>query len=90
MNMRAATPDDLERALELLRLDEENLTGRPSCIGPSDLRQWLGDATLGEDTWLREDDGKLAAFYGERRHGGRARANLLRKGPGMSAGSVPR
>jgi hypothetical protein len=63
MNMRAATPDDLERALELLRLDEENLTGRPSRIGPSDLRQWLGDATLGEDTWLREDDGKLAAFY---------------------------
>jgi hypothetical protein len=63
MNMRAATPDDLERALELLRLDEENLTGRPSCIGPSDLRQWLGDATLGEDTWLREDDGKLVAFY---------------------------
>jgi mycothiol synthase len=62
MNMRAATPDDFERALELLRLDEENLTGRPSRIGPSDLRQWLGDATLGEDTWLHEEDGELVAF----------------------------
>jgi hypothetical protein len=55
MNMRAAArPDDLDRALELLRVQEEDLTGRRSRLGPSGLRQWLTRIDLEDATWLFE------------------------------------
>jgi ribosomal protein S18 acetylase RimI-like enzyme len=66
MNTRPATPDDLERVLELVRTDEEHLVGRRSRVGLSDLLQWLARVDLADDTWMFEDDGRLVAFgWGE-------------------------
>jgi mycothiol synthase len=62
MTMRSPTSGDIERAVELLRADEEHLTGRRSRLGPSDLRQWLARIDLGEDVWLVEERGRLVAF----------------------------
>ena len=66
MNMRPATPDDLEHVLDLLRTEEMFLTGERSRIGLSDLRQWLIRVDLARDTWMFEEDGRLVAFgWGE-------------------------
>jgi mycothiol synthase len=62
MSMRAPTSEDIGRAVELLRADEEHLTGRRSRIGPSDLRQWLARIDPAHDAWLVEEDGRLVAF----------------------------
>jgi mycothiol synthase len=62
MTMRSPTSGDIERAVELLRADEEHLTGRRSRLGPSDLRQWLTRIDLMEDAWLVEEGGRLVAF----------------------------
>ena len=52
--------------LELLRADEEQVVGRRSRIGLSDLRQWLSRVDFDADTWIFEDDGRLVAFgWGE-------------------------
>ena len=66
MSMRPATPDDLDEMLDLVRADEEQLLGRRSRVGMSDLRQWLSRVDLAEDAWLLEEDGQLVAFgWGE-------------------------
>lgn len=48
--------------LDLLRLEEEQLVGRRSRLGSSDLRQWLSRVELDEDTWIFEEEGRLVAF----------------------------
>jgi len=60
MNTRPAKPEDLDAVLELVRADEEHLVGRRSRIGMSDLRQWLTRIELDADTWIFEEDGRLA------------------------------
>lgn len=62
MSMRPPVAGDLDRTVELLRANEEHLTGRRSRLGPSDLGQWLMRIDLAEDAWLVEEDGRLAAF----------------------------
>jgi mycothiol synthase len=67
--MRSATPDDLDRMLEMLRVDEEDLVGRRSRIGRSDLLQWLSRLDLADDTWLLEEGGRLVACGWGQTHG---------------------
>jgi mycothiol synthase len=62
MSQRSSKPDDLEHVVELLRAQEEQLTGRHSRLGLSDLRQWLTRIDLEEATWLVEENGRLVAF----------------------------
>ncbi len=60
--MRPLTDGDLDDALALLREDEEELTGRPSRLEPSDLREWLSQSDFPRDTWAIDDEHGLAAF----------------------------
>jgi mycothiol synthase len=62
MNTRPLITDDLERAAALLKEDEEFLLGRPSQVGPNDLREWLSRTDLANDSVLYEDDGEAAAL----------------------------
>jgi mycothiol synthase len=59
--MRPFEESDLEAVLALLAADEEQLLGRPSRIGMSDLRQWLALSDLATETWLEDDDAGLVA-----------------------------
>jgi GNAT superfamily N-acetyltransferase len=61
VNSRALTEGDLERVAAMLKEDEEFLHGRPSSIGPNDLREWLSRTDLATDSWLYEDEGRVAA-----------------------------
>ncbi|MGZ8716604.1 MAG: GNAT family N-acetyltransferase [Gaiellaceae bacterium] len=60
--MRPLSEEDFEAAHALLALDEEHAMGRPSRIEVSDLRAWLDNVDLAQDTWLLEEDGRLIAF----------------------------
>jgi mycothiol synthase len=62
MSVRAATLDDLDAVLELIRTDEETLTGRASTLGLSDLKEWLKGVELERSTWLHEEGGPVLAF----------------------------
>jgi mycothiol synthase len=62
MNTRPITADDLDRVATLLREDEEALLGRPSQLGPNDLREWLSRTDLENDTVLYEEGDDLAAI----------------------------
>ena len=59
MNARPFTTDDLPRIAAMLKEDEERLLGRPSQIGPNDLREWLSRTDLENDSRLYEEDGEL-------------------------------
>jgi mycothiol synthase len=61
MNSRPITTDDYERVAQLLKEDEELLLGRPSQLGPNDLREWLSRTDLELNSWLYEDAGEPAA-----------------------------
>ena len=61
MNSRPATPDDFEAIAEVIRADEELLSGRRSQIGVADLREWMSRTDLAEDSWLYEEEGMLCA-----------------------------
>jgi mycothiol synthase len=62
MNTRPITQDDLPRVAAMLKEDEEHLLGRPSQIGPNDVREWLSRTDLEHDSVLYEDDGEVAAL----------------------------
>ena len=61
MNIRPFGEADFEAVTAFLREDEEHLLGRPSHIGPGDLREWTSRANLAEDSWLFGEDGELRA-----------------------------
>ena len=61
MNTRPITDDDMEAVATLAGEDEAALHGRPSRLGPNDVRGWLGRVDLAQDTWAYEEDGKLVA-----------------------------
>jgi GNAT superfamily N-acetyltransferase len=61
MNTRPLADGDMEAVASLAGEDEAALQGRPSRLGPNDVRGWLGRVDLAEDTWAYEEDGKLVA-----------------------------
>src|SRR6267142_1450178 len=58
---RPFTDEDVEGVTTLVVQDEENSTGRPSRLGPADVRAWLSGVDYEADTWLLEDDGRVVA-----------------------------
>lgn len=69
MTARPLTEDDFEAVAAFLADDEERLTGRPSRIGASDLRAWLGRTDLERHSWLREERGRIVAVGWVEPHG---------------------
>jgi mycothiol synthase len=61
MNVRPITDADIEAVVALAVEDETALHGRASRLGTSDVRGWLTRVDLESDSWLYEEDGKLAA-----------------------------
>ncbi len=61
MNVRPLTPDDLPAMAAFLARDEERLTGKPSKIVESDVREWTSLADLEHDSWVAEDESGFAA-----------------------------
>jgi mycothiol synthase len=61
MKVRPFSEADFEAITAFLREEEEHTLGRPSQIGPSDLREWTSRADLAENSWLFEEDGELRA-----------------------------
>jgi mycothiol synthase len=66
---RPVTDADFEPLAALLARDEEHTLGRPSKIGPSDLRAWLADSDPATDTWVVEEAGRPIAFGWHATHG---------------------
>ena len=62
MNVRPIIDGDIDAIARLVAEDEAELFGRPSRLGPSDVRGWLLRADLEADSWLYEDAGELAAI----------------------------
>ena len=62
MNVRPLTPDDLPAVAEFLARDEERLTGKPSQIGATDVREWTSLVDFEHDSWLYEDKSGIAAL----------------------------
>jgi len=52
---------DLEAVAAFVAADEERLFGRPSRLGVSDVRAWLGSTDLERDSRLYEEAGEIAA-----------------------------
>jgi mycothiol synthase len=70
MNIRPITDVDIEAVAALAAEDEAALHGRPSRVGPADVRGWLTRADLANDSWLYEAEDKVVAVswfevYGE-------------------------
>jgi mycothiol synthase len=57
MNVRPIIDPDIEAIAKLVAEDEAVLFGRPSRLGPVDVRGWLTRANLEDDSWLYHDDG---------------------------------
>jgi mycothiol synthase len=62
VSWRALTEADFESVAGLLASEDERLFGRPSTIGITDVRTWLGRIDLASDSWLCERDGRAAAL----------------------------
>jgi len=61
VNVRPLTDADMPAVAEFLARDEERLTGKPSRIVASDVREWTSLADLAHDSWLAEDEAGIAA-----------------------------
>lgn len=68
MNVRPATPDDFPALAAFLAEDETHLFGRPSRVGVADVTAWLSGPDLSSDTWLFEEDDRLAAVGWVEKH----------------------
>lgn len=93
MTERPLTDADAPAIAELVAADSEVVTGRPSHLGPSDVREWWSRVDLAQDSWLLEEDGMPAAAwlfpYGEKA----AFAGIVaqgKKGRGLGAAMVAR
>jgi GNAT superfamily N-acetyltransferase len=62
VNVRPIAPDDFPAVAAFLAEDETHLFGRPSRVGLADVTAWLAAADLARDTWLFEEDGRVAAL----------------------------
>ena len=61
MNVRPIVESDAAAVASMVVEDSEALTGRPSRLGPNDVRDWWSRADLARDSWLFLDDGEPVA-----------------------------
>jgi mycothiol synthase len=61
VNVRPIVESDADAVASIVVQDSEALTGRPSRLGPNDVRDWWSRADLARDSWLFLDDGEPAA-----------------------------
>ena len=61
MNVRPIVASDADAVASIVVEDSEALTGRPSRLGPNDVRDWWSRADLARDSWLFLDDGEPVA-----------------------------
>ena len=61
MNVRPIVESDADAVASIVVQDSEALTGRPSRLGPNDVRDWWSRADLARDSWLFLDDGEPVA-----------------------------
>ncbi len=61
MNVRPIVESDADAIASIVVEDSEALTGRPSRLGPNDVRDWWSRADLARDSWLFLDDGEPVA-----------------------------
>ena len=61
MNVRPIVESDADAVASIVVQDSEALTGRPSRLGPNDVRDWWSRADLAHDSWLFLDDGEPVA-----------------------------
>lgn len=71
MSVRPIVEADADAVAAIVVEDSEALTGRPSRLGPNDVRDWWSRADLARDSWLFLDDGEPVAAgwlhpYGEK------------------------
>lgn len=62
MNPRPLSAQDFPAVAAFLAEDEANLFGRPSRLGLADVTAWLSGIDLERDTWLFDEDGRVAAL----------------------------
>jgi len=94
MKVRPFGEADFEAVAALLRADEEQAHGRPSQIGPADVREWTSRSDLAASSWLFEADGELRAVgwadYVDGLGVGIGVVHPRRKGGGLGAQLVER
>jgi len=61
VNVRPIVESDADAVASIVVQDSEALTGRPSRLGPNDVRDWWSRADLARDSWLFLDDGEPVA-----------------------------
>ena len=61
MNVRPIVASDADAVASIVVEDSEALSGRPSRLGPNDVRDWWSRADLARDSWLFLDDGEPVA-----------------------------
>jgi GNAT superfamily N-acetyltransferase len=61
VNVRPIVESDADAVASIVVEDSEALTGRPSRLGPNDVRDWWSRADLARDSWLFLDDGEPVA-----------------------------
>ena len=61
MKVRPIVESDADAVASIVVQDSEALTGRPSRLGPNDVRDWWSRADLARDSWLFLDDGEPVA-----------------------------
>jgi mycothiol synthase len=66
MNVRPIADGDIDALATLAAEDETAMYGRPSRIGPADVRGWMGWA---KEAWLYEAGGSAVAFSALESHG---------------------
>jgi mycothiol synthase len=69
MNIRPIADSDIDTLAKIAAEDETVVYGRPSRIGPSDVRGWIGRTDWVNNTWLYEAGGKQVAFSALEPHG---------------------
>lgn len=65
---RPVSSDDFPAIAEFLCDDETHLFGRPSRLGVADVKAWLSQPDLADDTWLFEEDGRIVALGWVEKH----------------------
>jgi len=61
VNVRPIVASDADAVASIVVEDSEALSGRPSRLGPNDVRDWWSRADLARDSWLFLDDGEPVA-----------------------------
>jgi len=63
VNVRTLTDADAETVATVVVPDSEALTGRPSLLGPRDVREWWSRVDLSRDSWVFEEDDDQSLWF---------------------------